>query len=353
MALTRYSSDVFNAAPDEQHIPSTLITPTNQFFVRCHGNIPQLAPDHAFGVSGLVERELSLTVAQLQRNFPVHHLTLTIQCAGNRRHELNALQPIRDELQWGGNAVSTAEWTGVLLRDVLAYAQWQTTAQYVEFLGCDVTTRENKETVFGASIPLEKALADDVLIAWAMNGETLTPEHGYPLRVMVGNYYGARSVKWLTHLRLLDRPSQNFFQQRSYKIFASDVTPQTADWSQGKALDIMPVNSFITSHHAQHALNTPEQVLCGYAVSGMGSIAHVEVSLDDGDTWQTATLSTAPQDGCWVWWQLPVTLAHGENRLCVRATDSHGNTQPASCDSVWNFKGYGNHAWHRVCVTVV
>jgi len=173
----------------------------------------------------------------------VQQIEATLQCAGNRRQELLPYGEIPGELLWAEEAISTARWEGVSLRAVLEAAGLGEEAAHVEFIGLDRI--EGKAEGFGGSIPLDKAMHGEVLLADRMNGAPLPVEHGYPLRVVVPGYLGARSVKWLGQIVVRTQPSQNYYQARAYKLFPGDVSPDTVVWEEGMMLGEMPVTSVI------------------------------------------------------------------------------------------------------------
>ena len=206
---------------------------------------------------------------------------------------------------------------------------------------------------FGGSISLEKALRDEVLLAYEMNGEALSTEHGYPLRLVVGGYIGARSVKWLGEISIQAEESQNYYQQNAYKLFPPEIRHETADWSQGLSLDEQPINSVISYPKNQSVLRKGSYSIRGFAIAQGGNcLERVEISVDNGRTWQEAKVLMEPQAWKWSLWQADVDLESGIHRLAVRAFDNAGNFQPDDKASVWNFKGYFNNAWHRVSIIV-
>ena len=266
-----------------------------------------------------------------------------------------ALKSIPNELGWGVDAISHAAWAGVRLRDVLAAAGVEGEADlhlHVEFCGLDEVERLNKRFQYGGSIPIQKGLSSEVILAYEMNGEPLTPVHGFPLRTIVPGYIGARSVKWLDCITVQDEPSQNYFQSRAYRLFAAHVNHETVKWDDGVMLGDMNVTSVICSHAENERIPPGIVTVQGYSITGGREIARVEVSWDGGNTWVQAELLN--DTSCWAWtlWKVGFELGPGRYQLVVRAMDTSANTQPADVSQVWNFKGYMNNAWHRVNIEV-
>ncbi|HEY4575526.1 MAG TPA: molybdopterin-dependent oxidoreductase [Thermoanaerobaculia bacterium] len=343
--------DPLNAEPEPGALIASFRTPNDLFFIRNHGDIPRVDPGtYRLIVDGLVERPLSLSLDDL-RSFAPATVGATLQCAGNRRRELIEVSPIPNELPWGSEAVSNAEWSGVPLREVLLAAGPRPAARHAAFLGLDETERHGHRFQFGGSIPLEKAMHPEVLLADRMNGEPLPPAHGAPLRVVVPGYIGARSVKWISRITLRETPSDNYFQAKAYRLFPAAVGPDDVDWDTGMMLGESPVNSVICSPVSGERLPAGRVTVRGWAVAGGGrEIARVDVSTDGGGTWKTAELGAGESGWTWRQWQAALDLAPGEHEILCRAFDSAAQTQPAHPSQVWNFKGYANNAWHRVRV---
>jgi sulfite oxidase len=305
-------------------------------------------------VDGLVERPLSLSLDDLRHlpGVPRATVTATLQCAGNRRQEMMAHKPIPDELPWGTEAVSNAEWSGVPLREVLAAVGVRPGARHAAFTGLDDTERHGHRFNFGGSIPLDKALSGEVLLADSMNGQPLQPVHGAPLRVVVPGYVGARSVKWLSRITLQEKPSDNYFQARAYRLFPPHYDKDNVDWEKGLMLGEAPVNSVILSPQEKAAVSAGKVAVHGWALAGGGrGVARVDVSADGGETWTVADF--IKDEGVFVWrlWEAVLDLASGPQEIVCRAWDTAAQTQPERAGQVWNFKGYANNAWHRVRVT--
>jgi sulfite oxidase len=352
-ALVVWSEEPLNAETPLDLIGESEITPNELFFVRNHGPIPEVDPTaYRLTVRGLVAEPLTLSLEDLRQRFEHVTLDAALSCAGNRRSELAAIAPIPGQAPWGPGATGNARWKGVRLRDVLQAAGIETGATHVAFTGLDRCTEEGEVIPFGGSIPLAKALAPEVLLADQMNGRALPPAHGYPLRVMVPGYIGARSVKWLATITVQSQPSSNYFQARTYRLYPSRVRSETAP-EHGFSLGETPVNSVICQPGQGAVLMRPQVLASGYAITGgTREIERVEVSLDRGATFLTARLLGGGQAGAWRLWEAELELGPGPYELAVRAWDSAASTQPESAEGIWNLKGYINNSWHRVRFTV-
>ncbi|MEE8138098.1 MAG: molybdopterin-dependent oxidoreductase [Thermoanaerobaculia bacterium] len=338
-----------NGGPPLRLLGRYRITPTELFFVRNHASVPEIdLRDYRLRVTGLVPRPLELSLDDLRQKFRPVSLEATLQCAGNRRQELMAVEAIPGEVPWGAEAVSTASWSGVPLKQLLEASGLQPGVRHVAFTGLDEVDKGGEPFGFGGSIPLAKAMSDEVLLAYEMNGRPLPPVHGFPLRAVVPGYIGARSVKWLGGIEARKEPSENHFQQRAYKRFPSSVRPDSADWSQAEMLGEYPVNAVICEPGDGETLGAGQVTVRGYAL-GLGGrrVEGVELSSDGASTWIAAELSESPQ---WSWclWQARLGLQPGRHELVVRARDAAGHTQPADAASIWNFKGYMSNPWQWV-----
>lgn len=358
--LIVHSASPFNAEPPPEKLRENFITPRELFYVRNHGEIPEIeAGAYRLQVNGMVERELELSLDTLMNDFPKRTVMATLQCAGNRRDQLIAVAPIPGEVAWEAGAIGNAFWSGVPLKEILNAAGVKVGAQFAAFTGADEVMRHEENVGFGGSIALDKAWGAEVLLAYEMNGKPLEPVHGFPLRVVTPGYIGARSVKWLTQITVQPMPSQNYFQAHAYQLFPPQTTAETADWNAGLQLGELAVNCVITSPR-ENAQVGNEVVVQGYALSGGGrKIARVDVSSDGGATWTTANITQGDQGWAWTFWETRLNLetrdpsqaSLREAEIVARAFDTASNTQPEDARHVWNFKGYMNNAWHRVKLT--
>jgi DMSO/TMAO reductase YedYZ molybdopterin-dependent catalytic subunit len=245
-------------------------------------------------------------------------------------------------------AVGTAEWTGTPLRHLLEGAGLQDDTVEVAFIGADRGFDHGHEHAYGRSLTPELAMADDVLVAWAMNGQPLLPQHGYPLRLIVPGWYGMASVKWLQRIEALDRPYDGFQQVGTYMYRPVPDGPTTpVTHVRVKSLLVPPgIPDWYTRRRMVDAGPTR---LFGRAWSGAGvPVARVEVRVDGA--WQAAEL--APPQGRFAWrgWSFTWNAQAGEHELACRATDANGNVQPLQPS--WDSGGFGNNAVQRVQVTV-
>lgn len=350
--LLVHSKAPMNAEPLLPELVRSWITPVESFFIRSHGNTPEINADSfRLSVEGLVDVPLMLSLADLGR-FEQHAVTATLTCAGNRRSEHSRIKPVKG-VQWREGAIGNAKWRGARLSDLLKKAGVRDSAKHVWFEGLDSVDDGGKTFAFGGSIPLEKALLDrnvapGALLATAMNDKPLTADHGFPLRMVVPGYIGARSVKWLSKIVVSDRPSPNHFVADVYKLVDEGTLLEVAE---SGPIYRMPLNSAICTPTKGAALKPGRIEVAGYAlppgVPGV-SIGKVEVSADQGRSWVEAKLTNPASEFCWQLWSAEISVNSAAKELIVRATDSRGDVQPETVR--WNAKGYLFNAWHHVPV---
>jgi sulfite oxidase len=344
-----HQAEPYNAEPPPAALDGVPITPLDLFYGRNHGPIQQVDPEvWQLEIDGLVQRPLTLSLADL-RHFPQHSVVATLMCAGNRRAELMQARPIPGQIGWGPGAVSTAEWTGTRLADVLAEAGLLPGAAHVAFTGQDVSQQADPPQPFGASIPVTKATSGEVLLAWQINGAPLPAAHGGPVRVVVPGYIGARSVKWVRQVTTQDHPSRNYFQSVDYRLLPAEADATQVNRDDGIPLGVVAVNTAILRPRQDQTLPAGPTEVSGYAVVGDGrGVARVDVSVDSGATWRQADLDR--EIGPWAWrlWRTTLDLRAGQHEIVARAWDTSANVQPAHADQVWNPLGYANTAWPRI-----
>ncbi len=345
-----HQEDPLNTGAPLSTLRHAFITPQEYFFVRNHGTIPDVdATTYYLSITGMVERPLKLSLEDLKA-MPATIEVALLQCAGIRRTEMALIKAIPHELPWGADPIGNAKWRGVSLRTVLDLVGIRDGAYHIAFRGLDEVWRYGEQVGFGGSIPLEKA--SDVLLAYEMNDEALPAAHGFPLRVIVPGYVGARSVKWLSNINVQESPSTNYFQAHAYKLFPPHIGPHNVDWNNGEMLGELPLNAVICQPIEHAICQAGFLIVQGYAVSQHGvPIQRIELSYDEGKSWIGATL-LEQQAWSWGFWEIQLDLPPGPYELIVRAWDVLQHTQPEAVEQVWNFKGYMNNAWHRVHIMV-
>ena len=319
------------------------LTPTPSFYVRSNFAVP--SPDAAsfrLSVGGAVRQEIQLSLDEL-KSLGSRTIATVMECAGN--HRLPRAPLPRGE-PWHAGAVSAGEWTGTPLRAVLDRAGVKDGTVEILFEGADHGKPKDGpgDIPFARSLPLEKALHEDTLLVYAMNGQPLPRDHGAPLRLVVPRWYGMASVKWLHRIEALTEPFTGYYQKNRYIYsLAGGGAPTPVTTMRVKALITTP----------DEGANVPQGpfTVRGKAWSGEGEIVKVEVGVDGGDDWREARL--APSSGPYTWraWEYQWTAdVPGRRALRARATDSQGNVQPDA--PTWNKYGYGNNAVRPVIFTV-
>jgi DMSO/TMAO reductase YedYZ molybdopterin-dependent catalytic subunit len=321
-----------------------LVMPNAHFYVRNHFQIPRLDPSTwRLGIGGLVDRPLSLSLRDLS-HMRSETRVVTLECAGNGR---SLLQPPVEGEKWHLGAVSTAEWTGVPLAEVLDRARIKSEAREVLFRGADAGTLPGStETAsFERSLTIDDAREAGALLAYAMNGEPLPIQHGYPLRVIVPGWYAVTSVKWLTEIEVLGQPFNGHFQTGAY-FYECERSGQVVR----EPVTLQRVRALITEPGAGETVDRGDLAIRGVAWSGAAQIARVEVRLGGG-SWQEARLVGERKRHSWQWWELITCIERpGTTTVRARATDLAGRTQPEGPE--WNRLGYGNNAIQEVTLHV-
>ena len=311
-------ADPLNCEVRLSRLAHVAVTPNDRFYVRNHFPVPAIDADRwQLRVSGHVTDSLDFSLPEL-RHMPAQTLTVTLECAGNGRSMFN---PPIDGEPWGLGAVSTAEWTGVALSEILDRADVQPNASHLVFRGAD-----GFERGLGLETP--------VLLAYEMNGLPMAANHGYPLRAIVPGWYAVAGVKWLVEVEVTDRPFDGYYQVERY-VYDRD-TPVTR----------MHVRSLVTAPEEGAPVKLGDLTIEGLAWSGSNPIARVDVSVGDGD-WLEANLLGQPNLYAWQRWQLITRIDRpGSILIRSRATDSSGATQPPEAE--WNRLGYGNNSIQTV-----
>ncbi len=321
------------------------VTPNELFFVRSHW-IPR-TPDPTrwrLTIDGDVDRPGQLTLSELKK-LPRAETTCVLQCAGNGR---GLYSPVLPGVQWRYGAVGNARWSGVRVRDVLERAGVQSSAKHLHVFGSD----DPPGTVppFHRSVELEKILEDGIL-AFAMNGVPLPVAHGAPVRLVVPGWAGDHWMKWLMRLSPGAERQTGFYMETAYRYPLAPGPPGVTFKPEEMApVTELFVKSNITTAPKRARIGHAYDV-AGFAFSGAPDISIVEISDDDGATWQKATLDPRHEPYAWRLWSHRWTPARaGTARLCARATDIRGRVQPRQ--AMWNQSGYLHNAWQFVDVRV-
>ncbi|MEX0612624.1 MAG: sulfite oxidase [Pirellulales bacterium] len=323
---------VLSTTPENRETPlaevSSWVTPNRWFFVRSHYETPQLdVAQWRLKVDGCVQRDLELNWEQLAA-LPHRSVFATMECAGNGR---SFLRPYVEGVQWTAGAVGHAEWRGVPLHFVLEKVGLRADANEIVFYGADggVEHGHSEHQAFARSLPLEKAMHPDTLLATHMNGETLEPSHGYPVRLMVPGWYGVASVKWLTRIEAVTTPFKGYFQTAKYTI-----KHRTGGGTRTDVVGPMPVKSEIIRPLEQSILGIGGNRLFGMAWAGEYAVAAVEVSVDGGVSWQRAELQGPRAPYSWTAWEYSwETAMPGDYTLLSRAISEDGQVQPMDHDA--------------------
>lgn len=337
--LTMIHDEPFNAEAPPEALQSD-ITPTELHYVR--SNFPVPAHDGTLEVGGAVEHPMTLTVDDLRAMPSVEHV-VTLECAGNGRL---AMRPLPVGEPWGDYAVSTARWTGALLHRVLERAAPAADGVEVRFTGADhgpymldpvLPDIDASDLTFERALTLVHATDPQagILIAYEMNGEPLNPDHGAPFRLIVPNWYGVASVKWLDRIDVLTESFIGEFDDGHYMYQWSDGTREP--------VTIMRVRARITDPAPGATIPAGPYTVRGKAWSGSGPVTQVHLSFTGEGDWHAAHLE--PPKGPYQWqdWSLEWPAISGRRHtLRARATDAAGNVQPEV--PPWNRLGYGNNA---------
>jgi sulfane dehydrogenase subunit SoxC len=326
------------------------VTPAGLHYLLIHYDIPDVdLASWRLDVDGAVRAPVSLTLDEL-RALPATTLAVTMECAGNGRA---LLEPHVESQPWLVEAVGNAEWTGTPLRGVLELAGLDAGVVELVFTGLDHGLDHGVEQDYQRSLPLGEAMREDVLLAYAMNGAPLLPQHGFPLRLVVPGWYGMTHVKWLGSITAVTEPFDGYQMSGTYRIW----TEADADDASGVAVErilpraLMRPPGFPDFFTRSRFVDRGQVELTGRAWSGLGPIERVDVSTDGGASWAEATLGPLPSSSyAWRSWSFQWSAEPGDHILASRATDATGAKQPV--DSAWNRGGFQNNAVHRVPVTV-
>jgi sulfite oxidase len=325
------------------------ITPVSHFFVRNHLDEPSISSDAEWRltVTGEVKHPSALSLGDLTGMEP-HSITAVLECAGNGRA---FYRPETPGTQWRRCALGNAHFSGVRLRDLLLRAGLKATAKHVMFRGLEEASTQSP--AFIRSIPIEKALDEDTLVATHMNHAPLTKHHGFPARAIVPGWVGASWCKWLTEIRVLDKEFEGEFMRNTYRIPREPIPPGASiSHENTRALTELNTKSIIAGPVDGAAIKAGAIRIYGAAwTSDAAEITGVEVSTDAGITWNAAELEGDPVRYAWRLWSYTWKSAvPGEHIILSRAKDSRNGCQPEI--AAWNPGGYLYNAVDQITIHV-
>jgi len=339
------------------HLLDDEITPASKLFVRNNGTPPENIDIENWKltiVGESVAKKIVFTLDELKAKFKHYTYQLTIECAGNGREEFN---PPAKGNQWALGAVGSPEWTGVRLKDVLVHAGVKNDAVYIGYYGRDThLSGDAKKTVISRGVPISKAMEDESLIAWAMNGEDLPLMNGFPLRLVFGGWPASTSGKWLSKIAIRnkehDGPKMGGY---SYRVPCSPVKPGAEiPYDEMCIIESMLVKSLITYPRSGAMIKEGRKLTVrGHAWAGDLAVKKMEVSIDFGVTWTICELRPPKNRFAWQHWHAVLDFPKkGYYEVWAVATDTEGNAQPTVVPG-WNPKGYLNNACHRIAVKII
>ncbi|MCB9204136.1 MAG: sulfite oxidase [Flavobacteriales bacterium] len=338
------------------HLLDDKVTPNDKMFIRNNGLIPEDVDPSSWTLTidgESVSKSKTYKLSELKSKFQHHTYQLTIECGGNGRAEFN---PPAKGNQWEYGAVSCAQWTGVRLADVLKDVGVKGDAVYIGYYGADVHLTGNPEkVVISRGVPISKAMENETLLAFQMNGQDIPLVHGHPLRLVVGGWPASVSGKWLNRIavrnKIHDGPKM---EAPSYRVPCKPVAPGDKVKDEDMCIiESMPVKSLITYPKTGAMIDQGKKLnIRGHAWAGDLNVAKVEYSIDFGSTWKPCVLEQPVNRLAWQHFKAEISFPEdGYYEVWARATDSQGVSQPMVLPA-WNPKGYLNNACHRIAVKV-
>lgn len=353
----------YNGEPPKRLVTDKAITPNSLHFVRNHGGIPLIDKEKfSFEVNGLVANPRSFTLDDLmdESQFPRVSKLVTMQCSGTRRIEQISLYAGQgDEVPqapWAEGAIGTAQYIGVSLKKVIkACGGLVGNAKHLEFYGAETYFKDNEAMNYVVSVPWSKVKANEVLLTWEMNGEPLPAIHGFPLRVMVLGYIGARCVKWLYQITAIKQPTLAPVQSKEYLYFNQQTGKHNQQPTDGIQIQEMPVSSAIMSPWTKQVVIHNGKIHCkGWAYSGGGRWPErIELSADGGFSWYAVPNHQMSKKHKWTWrtWQFDLPCdVEGWVEIVCRCWDNSLNTQPLTVRAAWNWGLHVTSSAHRISV---
>ncbi|MBM1106894.1 sulfite oxidase [Aurantibacter crassamenti] len=338
------------------HLLDDKVTPNKFMFIRNNGLIPENIDAESWTLTfdgESVKNTKTYTLAELKSKFKQYSYQLTLECGGNGRSEFN---PPAKGNQWTIGAVSCATWTGVRLKDVLADVGIKDDAKYIGYHAADVhLSRDPEKEPISRGAPIAKAMQEETLLAFEMNGEAIPLAHGFPLRLIAGGWPASVSGKWLKRISI-----RNIIHDgakmggSSYRVPCKPVAPGEKVKDEDMCIiESMPVKSLITYPKTGAILSEGQKLnIRGHAWAGELEVSKMEYSIDFGSTWHLCTLEKPVNRLAWQHFAAAIEFPQkGYYEVWARATDSQGKSQPMLLPG-WNPKGYLNNASHRIAIKI-
>ncbi len=340
----------------QAHLLDDKITPNPSMFVRNNGLLPEDINSKSWTLTidgESVSKQKIYTLAELKSKFEQHTYQLTIECGGNGRAEFD---PPAKGNQWTIGAVHCASWTGVRLRDVLEDAGIKSNAVYIGYHAIDKhLSMDPKKEPISRGCPMSKALQDETLLAFKMNGEAIPLIHGYPLRLVAGGWPASVSGKWVNRISIRNKVHDGTkMVGDAYRVPCDPVAPGEKVKDEDMCIiESLPVKSLITYPKTGALINKGKSLsIRGHAWAGELEVTKMEYSTDFGSTWTACAVEKPSNRLAWQHFSATVDFPKtGYYEVWARATDSNAIAQPMILPG-WNPKGYLNNACHRIAVKV-
>ncbi len=340
----------------QAHLLDDKVTPNEYMYIRNNGLVPENIDTDKWAITfdgESVSQPKTYSLAELKARFKHHTYQLVLECGGNGRGEFN---PPAKGNQWTVGAVSCAKWTGVRLKDVLADVGIKNNAVYIGYHGADAhLSRDPRKEAISRGVPMAKAMQDETLLAFKMNGADIPLVHGYPLRLVAGGFPASVSGKWINRIsiRNIEHDGEKM-QEGSYRMPCKPVAPgETVADADMCIIESMPVKSILTYPKTGAIIKKSTALtIRGHAWAGELAVAKVEYSIDFGSTWHLC--ETKPPVNRLAWQRFTAAVqfpTEGYYEIWAKATDAQGKAQPMLVPG-WNPKGYLNNACHRIAIKV-
>jgi len=340
----------------QAHLLDDKVTPNSSMFIRNNGLLPENIDinNWTLTIEGeSVVKQKSYTLSELKSKFTHHTYQLTLECGGNGRNEFD---PPAKGNQWTVGAVHCASWTGVRLRDVLEDVGIKSNAVYIGYHATDIhLSKDPEKEPISRGCPMSKALQDETILAFKMNGNDIPLVHGYPLRLVAGGWPASVSGKWVDRISIRNKVHDGSkMTGTSYKVPCEPVAPGEKVKDEDMCIiESMPVKSLITFPKNGAILKKGKALkIRGHAWAGELEVAKMEYSIDFGSTWTTCSIENPINRLAWQHFSATINFPQeGYYEVWARATDTNGLAQPMLLPG-WNPKGYLNNACHRIAIKV-